>query len=89
MRRIRAGLLVAAIAAVALVGVGGVAQARSYDGFCESGEVCLYWGGNYYGGVEDFYKTYTIQVVRSRGGAPSVVLNDNEPLGAQEGTAVR
>jgi Peptidase inhibitor family I36 len=80
VRRIRAGLLVAALGAVALLGIGGVAEARSYDGLCESGEVCLYWGGNYTGGVADFentiynYKSFYFKGHGSGAGSP---LNDN------------
>lgn len=79
-RRIRTGLVAAAIAAVAVAGIGGPAQARSYDGFCESGEVCLYWGGNYYGGVADFVNDiYNYKSFRFKGSGAGVgqSLNDN------------
>jgi hypothetical protein len=79
-RRIRAAMVVAAIAAVTVAGLGGPAQARSYDGLCESGEVCLYWGYDYYGGVADFYNDiYNYKSFRFKGSGPGAgsSLNDN------------
>jgi hypothetical protein len=80
LRKLRAALLVTAIATLVVAGLGGPAQARSYDGLCESGVVCLYWGGNYTGGVADFdntiynYKSFRFKGYGSGVGSP---LNDN------------
>jgi hypothetical protein len=79
-RSIKATLIVAALAAVAVLGLGGPAQARSYDGLCESGEVCLYWGYDYQGGVADFYNDiYNYKSFRFKGSGPGAgsSLNDN------------
>jgi Peptidase inhibitor family I36 len=79
-RRIGA-TVVAAIAAATLVGmIGRPAQARSYDGLCESSEVCLYWGYDYQGGVADFENTiYNYKSFYFKGHGPGAgsALNDN------------
>jgi hypothetical protein len=80
LRKLRAALLVTAIATVAVAGLGGPAQAANYNGKCESGEVCLYWGGNYYGGVADFYHDiYNYKSFRFKGSGAGAgqSLNDN------------
>jgi hypothetical protein len=80
LRKLRAALLVTAIAALAVASLGGPAQATSYNGKCESGEVCLYWGGNYYGGVADFYNDiYNYKPFVFKGPSPGAghPLNDN------------
>lgn len=52
----RTALAVAAAAgaAAAALSVAPAAQAWPGDGRCESGEVCLYWGGNYTGANRDY-----------------------------------
>jgi hypothetical protein len=89
-RSIKATLIVAALAAVAVLGLGGPAQARSYDGLCESGEVCLYWGYDYQGGVADFYNDiYNYKSFRFKGSGLRargwVVPQRQRRLGAQQG----
>ncbi|WP_158603006.1 peptidase inhibitor family I36 protein [Jiangella rhizosphaerae] len=41
-------------AAVAALSAAPAAQAWEGDGRCETGEVCLYWGGNYTGAFRDY-----------------------------------
>ena len=80
LRKLRAALLVTAIATVAVASLGGPAQATSYNGKCESGEVCLYWGGAYYGGVADFYNdiwNYKSFVFKGPSPGAGHPLNDN------------
>ena len=49
MKRIRALAVAAAVAGGATFAVAAPANASSFNGVCETGEVCLFWGSNYYG----------------------------------------
>jgi Peptidase inhibitor family I36 len=80
VQRSKLRLVVVVAGALALLGMALPATAGDYNGSCESGEVCLYWGYNYYGGVADFsgkvtnYKGYLFKGPAPGAGHP---LNDN------------
>ena len=73
-------LVVVVLGALAVLGMALPASASDYNGSCETGEVCLYWGYNFGGGVGDFsgnvnnYKSFTF---KGSGGGVGKNMNDN------------
>ena len=88
MKRIRALAVAAVIAGGATLGVAGPASASSFNGLCETGEVCLFWGSNYYGSLADFsnnilnYKSFYF---KSSGSGQGQTLNDNSESAKNHG----
>jgi len=54
VRRIAAAA-VSMVAGGALLLNGSPAQAANFDGNCQSGEICLFWGTGYTGSMADYY----------------------------------
>jgi hypothetical protein len=78
--RLKARLVAAVVGALAVIGVGVPAYAGNYNGSCESGEVCLYWGYNFSGGVAEFtgnIQNYNDYTFKGSGGGVGQNLNDN------------
>lgn len=79
LHRVRTGV-VALLLAAATVALAVPASASSYDGICETGEVCLFWGGSFNGGMADFYNdihNYNSFVFKGSGVGVGQNINDN------------
>jgi hypothetical protein len=80
VQRHKLRLVVVVLGALAVLGMALPPSAGDYNGSCETGEVCLYWGYNFGGGVGDFsgnvnnYKSFTF---KGSGGGVGKNMNDN------------
>jgi hypothetical protein len=80
LHRVRSGLVALLLGAAATAALAVPASASSYDGICETGEVCLYWGASLNGGMADFYNdihNYTSFRFKGSGFGVGQNINDN------------